>query len=59
MELKTKRLIIKCTQKEDTGSCVENGAEYNTANVDKLNLPSNRVMKKLGFRIIEEGTFKK
>lgn len=39
--------------------CVENGAEYITADVAKLNNSSNAVLRKLGFRIEKEGSFKK
>lgn len=39
--------------------CIENGAEYITADVAKLNEGSNRVLKKLGFKIEKEGSFKK
>lgn len=36
-----------------------NGAEIITADVAKLNLGSNAVLKKLGFYVEKEGTFKK
>ena len=39
--------------------CIENGAEYITADVAKLNYGSNAVLRKLGFKIEKEGTFKK
>lgn len=39
--------------------CIENGAEYITADVAKLNEGSNRVLKKLGFKIEKEGNFNK
>lgn len=39
--------------------CIENGAEYITADVAKLNNGSNAVLRKLGFKIEKEDTFKK
>lgn len=39
--------------------CVESGAEYITADVAKLNDGSNAVLRKLGFKIEKEGSFKK
>ena len=39
--------------------CMENGAKYITADVAKLNEGSNAVLRKLGFKIEKEGTFKK
>lgn len=39
--------------------CMENGAEYITADVAKLNNASNAVLKKLGFKIVKKGFFKK
>lgn len=39
--------------------CIENGAEYITADVAKLNTGSNAVLRKLGFKIEKEGSFKK
>lgn len=39
--------------------CIENGGKYITANVAKLNNGSNAVLKKLGFKIEKEGSFKK
>lgn len=41
------------------GFCIENGAEYITADVAKLNYSSNAVLRKLGFKIEKEGAFKK
>lgn len=39
--------------------CIENGAKSITADVAKLNSGSNAVLRKLGFKIEKEGTFKK
>ncbi|MDU5021748.1 MAG: GNAT family N-acetyltransferase, partial [Clostridiales bacterium] len=39
--------------------CIENEAEYITADVAKLNTGSNAVLRKLGFKIEKEGSFKK
>ncbi|MGL4336686.1 MAG: GNAT family N-acetyltransferase [Turicibacter sp.] len=39
--------------------CTENGAQYLTADVAKLNTGSNTVLKKLDFMIEKEGSFKK
>lgn len=45
--------------KELCNFCIENGAKYITADVAKLNEGSNAVLRKLGFKIEKEGTFKK
>ncbi|MDU1411872.1 MAG: GNAT family N-acetyltransferase [Clostridium sp.] len=45
--------------KELCNFCMENGAKYITADVAKLNEGSNAVLRKLGFKIEKEGTFKK
>lgn len=39
--------------------CIENGAEYITADVAKLNNGSNALLRKLGFIIEKESSFKK
>lgn len=45
--------------KELCNFCMENGSKYITADVAKLNEGSNAVLRKLGFKIEKEGTFKK
>ena len=45
--------------KELCNFCMENGSKYITADVAKLNNGSNAVLKKLGFKIEKEGSFKK
>lgn len=39
--------------------CIEHGAKYITADVAKLNDGSNALLRKIGFKIEKEGTFKK
>ncbi len=39
--------------------CRDNGAQYITADVAKLNISSNVVLRKLGFQVEKEGSFKK